>query len=241
MRPFQSIMKMGVTLMALCGCGNQDTSKPATSSPSRTPGPTSTVDPKTLAGKAELPTPRPVATNGKDGKAAADAAKDLEVPPPVPVKSEDKKSQAKAAGEKSGTAFIADVKLEVIDLAGFDKKIAGMKGKHVVVDGWATWCGPCLQKFPKFVELSKKYEGKNVEFISMSVDQVDEQKKAQNQLSKFGADFHNVLVSSGITEIQNKYAFTGVPIYMIFDPESKLAYKTEKYEDLETALTKMVK
>jgi thiol-disulfide isomerase/thioredoxin len=53
---------------------------------------------------------------------------------------------------------------------GARQSIAGLKGKVVVVDVWATWCGTCLYSIPNVVELRNKYHDKPVEVIGLDVD-----------------------------------------------------------------------
>ncbi|MGL6041513.1 MAG: TlpA family protein disulfide reductase, partial [Deefgea sp.] len=50
------------------------------------------------------------------------------------------------------------------DLAGRPQAMKQWQGKLLVVNYWATWCGPCRQEMPELVELQKKYQGK-VQFI----------------------------------------------------------------------------
>ena len=45
-----------------------------------------------------------------------------------------------------------------------------LKGNYVVIDFWATWCGPCLAAIPYLEELQAKYAGKNLKFIGYSID-----------------------------------------------------------------------
>ena len=53
---------------------------------------------------------------------------------------------------------------------GGTTSLADLKGKYVYVDIWATWCGPCLREVPSLKAVEKEYHGKNIEFVSISVD-----------------------------------------------------------------------
>lgn len=56
-----------------------------------------------------------------------------------------------------------------LDKAGVNKYLDTLKGKVVIVDFWATWCPPCRQEIPGFIELQKKH-GKNLVVVGLSLD-----------------------------------------------------------------------
>lgn len=53
---------------------------------------------------------------------------------------------------------------------GGTTSLADFKGKYVYIDVWATWCGPCIAEIPSLKKVEKEYHGKNIEFVSISVD-----------------------------------------------------------------------
>jgi thiol-disulfide isomerase/thioredoxin len=60
---------------------------------------------------------------------------------------------------------------EIRDLDGNTYKLEDKKGKVVLVDLWATWCGPCVAAMPELVALQEKYKDKNFEIIGLDIDE----------------------------------------------------------------------
>jgi thiol-disulfide isomerase/thioredoxin len=68
------------------------------------------------------------------------------------------------------------------DLAGNEVSLAALKGKVVVVDFWATWCGPCLMEIPGYIEMQKKLGPDGLVVIGVSLDQ-----KGPKHVQRFAA------------------------------------------------------
>ena len=61
--------------------------------------------------------------------------------------------------------------LKVTTLDGVDVDLANMRGKVVLLDFWATWCGPCLKELPNVLATYKKFHDKGFEIIGISLDE----------------------------------------------------------------------
>ncbi|MFC2120642.1 redoxin family protein [Bacteroidota bacterium] len=107
------------------------------------------------------------------------------------------------------------------DLEGKMVHFSDFKGKYVYVDVWATWCGPCKYEIPFLKKLEKDYHGKNIVFISYSID---EDKDAwlkfvpENELGGVQIIGENAWES----EMTTHYKVRGVPTFMFFDTEGKI-------------------
>jgi len=69
------------------------------------------------------------------------------------------------------------VSLTLRDMQGTKVKLSDLRGKIVVLNFWATWCGPCNVEMPMLVNAANSYAGKQVAFVGVSVDSTDTQDK----------------------------------------------------------------
>jgi thiol-disulfide isomerase/thioredoxin len=140
-------------------------------------------------------------------------------------------------GKLEGISASAARRLTVADFGfetagGARQKIADLKGKVVVVDVWATWCGTCLYSIPKVVELRNKYSDELVEIIGLDVDD-DGWAKARPFLQKHPEINYTVAVPypapsfllKSIVDLKPLGEVSAVPTFFVVDRDGRLAGK----------------
>ncbi|HTM99696.1 MAG TPA: TlpA disulfide reductase family protein [Pedobacter sp.] len=107
------------------------------------------------------------------------------------------------------------------DITGKKVSLTDFKGKVVFVDVWATWCGPCIKEIPSLKALEKEFHGKDIVFMSVSVD-LDADK---GKWEKFVANEQLggiQLMASGWSKIAKDYKISGIPRFMLFDKNGNI-------------------
>lgn len=102
---------------------------------------------------------------------------------------------------------------------GGKTKLEDLRGKYVYVDVWATWCGPCRAEIPHLKEMEKKYHGKNIEFVSISIDTKKDYEKwkkfvTEKELGGVQLFADNDWNSKFVTD----FGITGIPRFILIDP-----------------------
>ncbi len=98
-----------------------------------------------------------------------------------------------------------------------------LKGKFVYVDVWATWCGPCKAEIPFLKEVEAKYHGKNIEFVSISVDVEKDHDKWKAMVSE--KELKGIQLfsdKSWESDFVKGYLIKGIPRFILIDPNGNI-------------------
>lgn len=107
------------------------------------------------------------------------------------------------------------------DLNGKQVSLNDFKGKVVLVDVWATWCGPCKGEIPHLKKLEKEMHGQDVLFLSVSVDEQKDHQKWKDFIAS--EELGGVqLFASGWSDIAKFYNIKGIPRFMVFDKKGNI-------------------
>ena len=105
------------------------------------------------------------------------------------------------------------------DLQGKKISLADYKGKIVIINFWATYCPPCIQEIPDFIDIAKEYKDKGVVVIGLSVDSV-QPSEVEAFVKKAGINYPVVMATEEVTD---KYgAGDGIPVTVIVAPNGKI-------------------
>lgn len=130
------------------------------------------------------------------------------------------------AAESEATDF--EITLDSVSFEEWKTELESMKGEIVVVDLWATWCVPCIERFPKMVAMSRTYEEQGVRFVSLSLDDRDDEDTIP-QVTEFlreqNATMPNYLMDEIIPDAFEKLDLLGVPAVFVYDAEGELRYR----------------
>lgn len=111
--------------------------------------------------------------------------------------------------------------LEVTTLEGRRVSLASLRGKVVLLNFWATWCGPCRQEIPEFEELQRKYPDK-LQVVGMSVDELPAA-AVEKVAVKMGINYPVAMASAAV---QARFGgMPSIPVTIVIGPDGQIEQK----------------
>jgi peroxiredoxin len=126
------------------------------------------------------------------------------------------------------------------DVNGKLLSLSSLKGKYVLVDFWASWCGPCRAENPNVVKAFQKYHAKGFDILGVSLD--EKKDKWQEAIKKDNLNWNQVSDLQGWkNSVAELYGVQGIPMNFLIDKDGKIVGKGLRGEDLEKKLDELMK
>jgi thiol-disulfide isomerase/thioredoxin len=129
------------------------------------------------------------------------------------------------------------------DIAGEDAenrkmKLSDFRGKVVVLDFWASWCGPCMDMVPHEREIVKRLAGKPFALLGVNLD--DDRETLKQTQEKFEISWPSFFDGRG-GPISDKWNVQGIPAIFVIDPQGVIRYKGVRGKALDEAVDNLLK
>lgn len=118
--------------------------------------------------------------------------------------------------------------LRPVSFAEWDAALEELRGSIVVVDYWASWCPPCIERFPHMVKMHHDYADRGVRFVSLNLDEHGDTEAldwSNEFLARVKAGFPNYHLAENMSAAFERLDLLGLPTVRIYAPGGEEAYK----------------
>jgi len=128
------------------------------------------------------------------------------------------------------------------DTLGKPVALTAFRGHYVLIDFWASWCGPCRMENPNVVAAYNRFKGKGFQILSVSLDKPDAKEKWMEAIHKDGLQWTHVSdLQFWDNAVAKTYGIKGIPQNFLLDPQGKIVGKGLRGDELEKKLGEIYK
>jgi len=144
------------------------------------------------------------------------------------------KMQAKIASVKNCSVGAMAPDFTLMDDKNMEHTLSSFKGKIVLIDFWATWCGPCKKELPNIIALHELYKDKGLVVIGVSVDK--DKEAWLKMLKEKNMTYLNLLDNKNVSN--NSYQVTGIPQIILIGKDGRILAKNIRGEEINLQIKK---
>jgi cytochrome c biogenesis protein CcmG/thiol:disulfide interchange protein DsbE len=114
-------------------------------------------------------------------------------------------------------------------LAGKQIALSDFRGKVVLIDFWASWCGPCRQEMPFLIDLHRRYHKSPFSIVAINIDNKPE--NAQKFIDQLNRTIHFTVIKDPKQQIPPKYQIKGMPSSILIDKKGIIRFWHTGFKD----------
>lgn len=125
---------------------------------------------------------------------------------------------------------------KLTDLEGKTQQLSALQGKVVLLDFWASWCGPCRRNNPKLIKLYKEFKDKGLEIVGISLDKNADNWK--NAVQQDGLSWMQLIDKTGT--VADEWGVQYIPYAVIIDKKGNVVSINPDEHDIKRILKKLL-
>jgi peroxiredoxin len=143
--------------------------------------------------------------------------------------------------KKTGIGRIA-MDFTQADTSGLPVSLSSFRGKYLLVDFWASWCGPCRVENPNVVRVFEKYRDRNFHILGVSLDRPGQKERWMKAIHEDKLTWTHVSdLLFWENAVAKQYGIRAIPQNLLLDPEGKIIAKNLRGEDLDARLAELIR